>query len=551
MATPTPLESLLAQVGAVTYKDRKAVEKAAKQSTRHMRWMPNPGQQTKAYLSKADILHYGGSAGGGKSHLLLGWGINEAETGIIFRRELGQTDGLEAEGKKILGSKASWNGQDHDWTWPKGNKTLKLGGMKEADSWMGHAGRERDFIGYDEAGEFLEQQVASMMAWLRSISGVRTRMILASNPPRTSEGLWIVDWFAPWLDSTHELFPAEEGELLWAVYPSNPDGSGRTVWVDGPGEHIIDGEHYTAMSRTFIHASLVDNPFRNTPEYRAKLQSLPEPLRSQLLKGDYRAGLQDGANQVIPTDWVRQAQGRWTSEPPDGIPMCAIGVDPAGGGKDNMVLAPRHDAWYAPLIIIPGKEIPQERSGSFQAGFVVSHRRDGATPIVDMGGGYGSALYNQLNENDIHAVGYKGATGSTRKSREGKLGFTNTRSAAYWGFREALDPDQPGGSKIALPESKRLLAGLCAPTFEVTARGIKVEAKSKREGGTKGVVERLGWSPDEADAVVMGWWGGPKMASHASQWLDGETHHGPRTLHGMRPQVILGHPGAKRRAYRR
>jgi hypothetical protein len=32
---------------------------------------------------------------------------------------------------------------------------------------MAHAGRERDYHGYDEAGEFLEQQVGSMFAWLR------------------------------------------------------------------------------------------------------------------------------------------------------------------------------------------------------------------------------------------------------------------------------------------------------------------------------------------------------------------------------------------------
>lgn len=513
-------------------------------------WAPNPGPQTEAYFSQADILLYGGQAGGGKSHLELGWAINEASNGIIFRRELTQTDGLEAEGKKIFGNRAGWNGSDHEWTWqgPDGVRTLKLAGMREPDSWMAHAGRERDYLAYDEAGEFLEQQVASMFAWLRSESGKRTRMILASNPPRTSDGLWMFDWFAPWLDDAFAN-PALPGELRWAVYITNPDGSGRTIWVDGPGEYTIDGEQYTAMSRTFIPASLEDNPYRNTPEYRAKLQSLPEPLRSQLLKGDFKAGLSDQANQVIPTAWVRAAQERWKPTPPEGIPMCAIGVDPACGGEDNLVMAPRYDNYFAALHVIPGKEIPQDKSGSFSAGIIVSIRRDNALPVVDCSGGYGNSLVNHLADNLIESYAYKGAAGTTKRTKKSPdgsgvtFGFTNTRSAAYWAMREALDPDQPGGSTVALPPDKRLLAGLCAPTFEVTSKGIKVEPKSKREGGVKGVVERLGWSPDEADAVVMANWSGARWSSHATDWLNRQHQ---KQMRGMQPKVVMGHQTKRR-----
>ena len=538
------LDELLARVGAKPEPARRRIAEEVHQATRHMAWVPNPGPQTAAYLSQADILLYGGQAGGGKSNLLIGWGINE-DGGIIFRRELSQTDGLENDGKAIVGNTASWNGTDHEWTWA-GGKTLKLGGMKEPTSWIGHAGRERPFIGYDEAGEFLENQVGSMLAWLRAEGGRRTRMILASNPPRTAEGLWMLDWFGPWIDESHPLYPLPDGELRWAVWIGDKEG-GQTVWVDGPGEYEVDGETYTAMSRTFIRASLEDNPYRNTPEYRAKLQNLPEPLRSQLLKGDFTAGMDDASNQVIPTAWVRAAQVRWKDRPPEDIPMCAIGVDPTGGGADDMVQAPRYDAWFAPLIKIEGKAIPQDRLATHAAGLVVKERRNGATVVIDMGGGYGSGIYNHLTENDVECLAYKGAAATTRRTADKKLGFTNTRSAAYWGVREALDPDQPGGSVMALPPDKRLLAGLCAPTFEVTSRGIKVEAKSKREGGEKGVVERLGWSPNEADAVVMSWWAGPRMATAASEWIDRKLDRQRATMRGMAPKVILGHQSARRR----
>jgi hypothetical protein len=96
--------------------------------------------------------------------------VNDANNGIIFRRELSQADGLERDGRAIIKDGASFNGQDHEWAWPSG-KTLKIGGMKEANSWIAHAGRERDYIAFDEAGEFLEVQVAAIAAWLRAEPG--------------------------------------------------------------------------------------------------------------------------------------------------------------------------------------------------------------------------------------------------------------------------------------------------------------------------------------------------------------------------------------------
>ena len=529
------LDEALERLRGKPPSERRGIVEKIKSATAKMRWVPNPGPQTEAYLSEAGILLYGGQAGGGKTGLVMGLAINEFQTGIIFRRELSQTDGLERDGKATIAKRARFNGTDLEWTWPTG-KTLKLGGMKAADDWISHAGRERDYLAFDEGGEFLELQVASIMAWLRAPPGKRTRMVIASNPPRTAEGIWLIEWFAPWLDEHHPLYPTPPGQLRWAVYVGRP-GQGRTEWVAGPGIYTIDGEEYTAKSRTFIPASLEDNPYRNTPEYRATLQSLPEPLRSQLLYGDWKAGMQDAANQTIPTEWVRAAQARWKPQPPEDVPMCAIGVDASGGGDDPMVQAPRYDGWYAPLIKTPGKEIPPKKAGSFAAGLILSNRRDGALPIVDLGGGYGGPIYEHLSDNEIEVVGYKGSEATTRRSRDKKLTFTNTRSGAYWTFREALDPDQPGGSPIALPPDPRLLAGLCAPTFEVTARGIKVEPKSKRQSGEKGVVERLGFSPDEADAVVMAWWAGPKETTNALEWRDRKLSKGMR---GQRPQVIMG-----------
>lgn len=535
------LDELLDRVRVKPEAVRQQFVEEAFRSTAHLPWIPNPGgPQTDAYFSEADEILYGGRAGGGKSHLELGWGINEARNGIIFRRELAQTDGLEAEGKKIIGRQASFNGTDHEWTWQDG-KTLKLGGMKNADSWIDHAGRERDYFAFDEAGEFLEVQVASIIGgWLRSEPGRRTRVIFGSNPPRSSDGLWLIEWFAPWLDKHHRLYPTEPGKLIWCFY-----ARGKTIWVEGPGEYDHEGETYIAKSRTFIPASLEDNPFRNNAKYRGQLMSLPEPLRSQLLYGDFEAGLEDQANQIIPTAWVRAAMNRAHDqiEPPQDVPMCAIGVDASGGGKDPMVMAPRHDGWFADLVKVEGKDIPKDRPGSHCAGLVVARRRDQALITVDLGGGYGGPMYEHMKANDIDVYGFKGAEGTTKKSRDAKLKFTNKRTAAYWMVREGLDPDQPGGPKITrLPQDTRLLAGLTAATFEVTPHGIKAEPKVIRDAKGKitgGVMGKLGFSPDESDAVVMSWFEGARETTAALDWLEAKVTRRKRGMQGQQPQVLL------------
>lgn len=530
------LGEILARLDTLPPEDLEKVREIKKRAVGHMRFIPNVGAQTEAYLSQADVLLYGGRAGGGKTLLELGWCINEAESAIIFRRERTQTDGLEKEGKKLIGAAARFNGQDLEWTWASG-KTLKLAGMKQAEDWMAHAGRERDCMCFDEGGEFLESQVAQIIAWLRAPPGKRTRVIIGSNPPRSSDGQWLLKWFAPWLDDRFPN-PARPGELRYAVYVTT-NGQPDMLWVDGPGEYEFEGETYTAKSYTFIPASLEDNPYRNTPEYRAQLQSLPEPLRSQLLYGDFKAGIQDSPNQIIPTAWIRAAQARWTERPPAHVPMCAMGVDCTGGGDDPMVIAPRHDGWFAKPIVVPGKDIPQDRLGTVPAGIIISHRRDGAKVIVDMGGGYGGPIMEHLKANDTDVEGYKGAGASTARTKDRQLTFFNKRTETLWRFREALDPDQEGGSPIALPPDPEVTADLTSVTYDtISYRGaLCIKAESKED-----VVEKLGRSPNKGDAIVMSWSGGLKQAN-VKGGMQGLTRK-------KRPQTIMGHMSTRRLAGR-
>ncbi len=280
------------------------------------------------------------------------------------------------------------------------------------------------------------------------------------------------------------------------------------IEVDGPGPHMIRGEPIMARSRTFIRARLEDNPDLAETNYDAVLAKLPPELRAAYREGRFDLGLQDKQFQVIPTDWVREAMDRWKPEPPHGVPMCSMGVDVAQGGTDNTIIAPRHDGWYAPLQSTPGIDTPD---GPAVAGRVMQARRHGAEIIIDMGGGYGGSAYDHLTANGVKCHAYKGAAKGFGRTKDGTLKFTNMRSMSYWRFREALDPGQFGGSRIALPKDEELLADLTAPTYEVTPSGIKITPK-------KDLVKAMGRSPDKGDAVIMAWAFGPTAASHLQEW---------------------------------
>jgi len=485
------------------------------------RFIPLPGPQTQAYLSAADILLYGGQASGGKTALVVGL-AQEHKRSIIFRRESSQTDGIKAFGKEMFGNDG-YNGQANEWNW-EGGRSLKLAGLQYPDDWNNYAGRERDLICYDEAGEFLNGQVSSLIAWNRGPLGQRARVVLASNPPRSSDGYWLTEWFAPWLDINHPN-RAEPGELLWAILED-----GMPIWVDEQHGNLLNDIPRETLSFTFIPAALSDNPYRDTREYRAKIDSLPEPLRTQLKYGDFSVSVVDDEWQAIPTAWVREAQQRWRPQPPLEVPQCTLGVDVAQGGADRTVIAPRYDSWFAPLISVPGSETP---GGTDVSALVIKHRRNQSKVVIDVGGGWGSDAYAHLKANGVEIDGYMGVKPSKQRDQNRQLEFANVRSQDIWRFREALDPDQPGGSPIALPPSKQLLADLTSWRYDVPSGKITIEPKRL-------VKKRLKRSTDEGDAVVMCWSSGAKMISHWKQWNDGNRA-------GGRVKIVTQKPKGKKR----
>ena len=439
-----------------------------------------PTPQRMAYDTPADELLYGGGAGGGKSDLLLGTALTAHTRAIIFRRLGTSLDALIERMAEILGHRDGLNLVDKRWR--LADRTVWFGSCPNVGDEIKYQGQPHDLKAFDELTQFTEQQYRYLKGWNRTVDPAqRCRVVAATNPPTDAEGEWVIRYWAPWLDDQHTS-PARPGELRWFA---TLDGDDREVESGAPFTH--KGETVQPLSRTFIPSLVGDNPYLMSTGYRATLQALPEPLRSQMLAGDWRAGREDDPWQVVPTAWVEAAQQRWQAQPK--AAMDALGVDVARGGGDETVLTPRYGDWFGEQITAPGSETPD---GPAVVGLVMAHLRDAAPVQIDVIG-VGASVFDILRGNGVHTVGLDGRERSTSTDRSGQIKFVNQRAELWWRMREALDPAY--GSRLALPPDRRIRADLCAPRWKVTPSGIQVEPKEE-------IVKRLGRSPDRGESVV-------------------------------------------------
>ena len=477
--------------------DRARLERAlllARELKRRHPWTPLPGPQTMAFESQATIIGYGGAAGGGKTDLACGKALTQHQKVLILRREATQLTGIIDRFTELIGSRDGYNGAERIWRLPDRKLQIEFGSTPALDDWNKYQGRPHDLLIFDEAANFLETQVRALLGWLRSVDPAqKCQALLTFNPPTSSEGRWVVEFFAPWLDPKHPA-PAAPGELRWFATID-----GKDIEVEGPDPVVHAGEIITPTSRTFIPSRVRDNPYLMGTGYMAMLQSLPEPLRSQMLHGDFQAGMGDDAFQVIPTAWVDIAMDRW--RPMARKPrMDSMGVDVARGGRDNTILARRHDMWFDKPIAHPGTETPD---GPAVSGIVVHHLRDRATVHLDVIG-VGASPFDFLRQARQNVIGVNVSEKSHATDRSGKLGFFNLRSQIWWQMREALDPANNTG--IELPPDDNLRKELCAPKWSLSGFTVQVE-------GREDIIKRTGHSPDTASAYILALIDTPKVAA--------------------------------------
>src|SRR5262245_64476718 len=108
-------------------------------------WTPQPGPQTLAYNHPADVIGYGGAAGGGKTDLAIGLALTKHKKSLLLRRELCNTRAIIDRTREILGDTGSLNSQIGMWRLPDGC-SVEFGGCNNVGDEKKYRGRPHDFI---------------------------------------------------------------------------------------------------------------------------------------------------------------------------------------------------------------------------------------------------------------------------------------------------------------------------------------------------------------------------------------------------------------------
>ena len=250
---------------------------------------PQPGPQTKFLKSNADVVFYGGAAGGGKTFALLMEPLynvrNNSDFGaVIFRRTTKQVTsegGLWDTALDMympLGAKP--NSSMLHLTFPNGSR-VTFAHMEHEKNRYDWQGAQVPLIAFDELTHFTWKQFVYMLSRNRSTCGAKSRIRGTLNPDPDHWVRSFIDW---WIDDNGFAIPERSGVVRYFVVEND-----TVIWADTAQELIDEDSTRLPKSFTFIPSRLSDNPIlmQNDPAYLASLQALTRVERAQLLDGNW------------------------------------------------------------------------------------------------------------------------------------------------------------------------------------------------------------------------------------------------------------------------
>lgn len=279
---------------------------------------PQDGPQEDFLSSPADIVIYGGAAGGGKTMGLLLEPIRHIDNpgfgGVIFRRTTKQ---VVKEGSlwdtseqfyPLLGAKS--NLTNLSWGFPSGAK-ITFGHLEHEKNKFDWQGSQIAYLGFDELTHFTRTQFFYMLSRNRSTCGIRPYVRATCNPvpPDDPIGGWLHELIGWWIDKRKKL-PGGKQNPNYGL-PHN-DRAGVIRYFVKDGDDLIWGdtkqqvmdqaghlfEHQALRdanpedlikSITFIPSNVYDNPalLKTNPSYLANLLAQDPVDKARLLGGNW------------------------------------------------------------------------------------------------------------------------------------------------------------------------------------------------------------------------------------------------------------------------
>jgi len=256
---------------------------------------PQKGAQEAFLISKADIVCYGGAAGGGKTFALLLECLRNIHikgfTGVVFRKNSTQVrnpGGLWDSSYPLFMSVGGEPKQSVlEWNFP--NSKIKFSHLDTDKDKYSHQGAEYCSVFFDELCHFTYSQFVYMLSRNRSTCGVKPYVRATCNPDSDSWVRKFIDW---WInEETGYPIPERSGVVRYFITVEND-----IIWDESEEKLIQRFPKSRPKSFTFINSTIYDNQIllEQNPEYLANLQALPKFEREQLLHGNWNIQASSG-----------------------------------------------------------------------------------------------------------------------------------------------------------------------------------------------------------------------------------------------------------------
>lgn len=391
---------------------------------------PQPKQEE--FLSNpADLIIYGGAAGGGKTYALLLEETRNSDNprfnSVIFRRNNTQiftNGGLWDSAMALLPliGAVPKKTPKPSFVFPSGAKVV-FDHLERYSDCLSYQGSQIVFLGFDELTHFEENVFWYMFSRIRSDSGIFGYVRATTNPDPDSWVRSFIDW---WIGPDGLAIPERSGKIRWMIRIN-----GEVIWGDSRMELLryqfngeitaVDKSHrdkeelfildendsnkkqtiitpgkegvlYLATdtreffqwengeyrrltapkSVTFILSTLQDNKIlmRNDPSYLANLQALPLVEQERLLGGNWN--IRPAAGMYFPRSKVTLID-----ELPDDVVRWVRAWDLAGTADK--------------------KENNPEDGPAYTAGVLIGKRKNGKLVIGDV-------INQRLNSSEVRSL---------------------------------------------------------------------------------------------------------------------------------------------------
>lgn len=294
------------------------------------------------------------------------------------------------------------------------------------------------------------------------------------------------------IDQAEELTRDMAGTLRGTLYRFKrklPEGIYKILWTANPGMCFLKDDFIKnpIAGRKFIQALYSDNPFIDQVKYKAQLEEAwkhrPEMIRA-LVYGDWDSI--EGANRVFTEKIIDRAKSVNIARisPFKFVTAC----DPAWSNPDadETVIYTLKSGVKIDERFLGGKNTIEV------AGEIVNQaQRNSAKLILVDAIGIGAGVYDQVCKyTDIRCMAVNSAKASDYPDK-----FVNMRSEMTWTAMELM-----AGGQVKLHDDPELERELKEINYEIKYGKIKIESKED-------IKQRLGRSPDRADAFIMALWG--------------------------------------------